>query len=154
MIIENGIVAKAITYLENQTPQKPFRYEMKSCMAFDFLLYCTGLTTRQESKSRLSLSRWPFWPFSLGFPSCSLCFYFDLFFLHNSYYEDVSCVRRGLLSALDWPIVNTVKLEIISIALDFFVVLQQSKPAWSWCVERVFSQALSSLCSSPFVGSL
>ena len=27
MIIENGIVAKAMTYLEQQTPQKPFRYE-------------------------------------------------------------------------------------------------------------------------------
>lgn len=28
MIIENGVVAKALTYLENQTPQKPFRYRM------------------------------------------------------------------------------------------------------------------------------
>ena len=27
MIIENGIVAKAMTYLEQQTPQKPFRYK-------------------------------------------------------------------------------------------------------------------------------
>lgn len=30
MIIENGIVAKAITYLEKQTPQKPFRYKSAS----------------------------------------------------------------------------------------------------------------------------
>ena len=30
MIIENGIVAKAITYLEKQTPQKPLRYKSAS----------------------------------------------------------------------------------------------------------------------------
>ena len=45
MIIENGIVAKAITYLEKQTPQKPLRCKSASIQSvvvkFTILLFCS-----------------------------------------------------------------------------------------------------------------